>query len=83
MTARARIWVRRIAGAALLFRPHLLFGHRDALAGNPELFRLEVPRCAACAKKGRLIPDYVNTKQRTVTLKVRRGFATATRALSG
>jgi hypothetical protein len=75
-------WVRALAGAAFLFKPKLFLTHADVLAGDPELFRVEVPRCAACSKKGRLAPDYVNTKQGTVTLKVRRGFAAATRALA-
>jgi hypothetical protein len=76
------LWVRIFAGAAMVLKPSLLIENKDALAGDPELFRVAVPYCKACAKKSRLHPEYVNTKQGTVELKVMRIFADETSALN-
>lgn len=77
------LWVRVLAGMGLaLFKPANLVVSPEILAGNPELFRVEVPYCQRCAKKAPLLPEYVNTKQGTVELKVMRVFADETRALN-
>ena len=77
------LWVRMLAGVGLgLFKPARLLTPPDLLAGDPELFRVDVPYCEDCAKKSPLFPEYVNTKQGTVELKVMRIFADETRALN-
>jgi hypothetical protein len=76
------LWVRLMAGAFMMLKPSLLVRHHGVLAGNAELFRVNVPRCDGCAAQGKLIPLYVNTKLATVELKVMRSFADETRRLS-
>lgn len=76
------LWVRLLVGAALLLKPLSLLEHKDVLVGDTELFRIDVPYCQACKKKAPLQPEFINTKQGTIELKVMRVFADEVRALN-